>query len=117
MKRIATLVLLAVAGLCAAAPAGRPLRDPFARPAPAAPAVAAVEQAPPAPLHLRALVLNGAHSLANIDGDVLSAGDRGPGFTVLRIDARGVLVVRNGRQQLLVMSDPGQVGPQPKDSE
>ncbi len=113
----ALALLPAMANLAAAAPAGHPLRDPFARPAPAAPASTQVEEAPPAPLRLRALILNGAHSLANIDGDVLSAGDRGAGYTVLRIDARGALVVRNGRQQLLVMSDPGQARPQTKDSE
>jgi hypothetical protein len=105
------------AAACASPSAARPLRDPFARPAPAAPAAAPMERAAPVRLRLRALILNGAHSLANIDGDVLSAGDRGAGYTVLRIDARGVLVARNGRQELLVMSNPGQVGPQSKDAE
>jgi len=113
---IALAVLSCMASLACAAP-GHALRDPFARPAPAMPAAAQVEQAPPAPLRLRALILNGAHSLANIDGDVLSAGDRGAGYRVLRIDARGALIARNGRQELLEMSDPGQVRPQPKDSE
>ena len=100
MKR--TLFFL-LAGAAATASAGGPLRDPFARPAPAAPAVAPIEAAPPAPLRLRALVLNGERSLANIDGEVVAAGDRTPGYTVLRIDARGVLVERGGRRQLLAL--------------
>lgn len=92
------------------------LRDPFARLAPAVPPVAAMAEAPPAPLRLHALILNGAGSLANIDGDVVAAGDRAPGYTVLRIDERGVLVSRGGRQQLLVMGDPGQDRPHDKET-
>ncbi|WP_036168265.1 hypothetical protein [Massilia sp. 9096] len=87
-------------------------RDPFARPAasiPAAPAPAAAEDAapppPPAPLHLRALILNGARSLASIDGDVVAAGERARDYQVLRIDARGVLVARAGKQELLSMNE------------
>ena len=70
----------------------RPLRDPFVRPAP--PPVAAGEAAeppPPPPLHLRAVILNGARSIANIDGDIVGAGEQARDYTVVRIDARGVL--------------------------
>lgn len=103
--------LYALLLLSSALPAQAQLRDPFARPAPAAPAAVLSTEAPPAPLRLRALILNGTRSLANIDGDVVAAGDRGPGYTVLRIDERGVLVTRGGRRQLLVMGDPGQDRP------
>jgi hypothetical protein len=88
-----------------AAAAGRPLRDPFARPAP--PPVAAGEAAeppPPPPLHLRAVILNGVHSIANIDGDIVGAGEQTRDYTVVRIDARGVLVTRAGKQQLLTIN-------------
>ena len=97
--------------LCAAASAQaakRPLRDPFARPAPppsAAPAAADVPAAPPAPLHLRAVILNGTRSLADIDGLILAAGERAADFEVVRIDARGVLVSRGGKRQLLLLNE------------
>jgi hypothetical protein len=85
-------------------------RDPFARPAPTVPApsepvVVEAPPPPPAPLHLRALILNGARSLANIDGDVVAAGERARDYQVVRIDARGVLVTRAGKQELLSMNE------------
>lgn len=101
--KLTLFFLLAGAAATVTADAGGPLRDPFARPAPATPAAAPLELAPPAPLRLRALILNGERSLANIDGDVVAAGDRTPGYTVLRIDARGVLVERGGHRQLLAL--------------
>jgi hypothetical protein len=116
MKR----ALLAMALLCAcAAGAARspqtglqsaPRRDPFARtvaPAPAAPPAVEEEAPPPAPapLHLRALILNGQRSLANIDGDILAAGERARDYQVLRIDAHGVLVARAGKQELLSLNE------------
>jgi hypothetical protein len=88
--------------------AKRPLRDPFVRPAPpppppaTAPVIAPVE---PPPLRLRAVILNGAHSIANIDGDVVGAGDQARDYTVVRIDAHGVLVRRAGKQQLLTINE------------
>jgi hypothetical protein len=116
MRALSTAALLcacaAIGDAAAAADVhATPRRDPFARPAasiPAAPAPAAAEEGappPPAPLHLRALILNGARSLANIDGDVLAAGERARDYQVLRIDARGVLVVRAGKQELLSMNE------------
>ncbi|WP_323142554.1 hypothetical protein [Massilia phyllosphaerae] len=95
----------AAAGL---APALRTLRDPFVRPAPPpAPAAALpAEPAPePPPLHLRAVILNGTRSVANIDGDIVGAGDQARDYTVIRIDAHGVLVTRAGKRQLLTMTE------------
>jgi len=93
---LAALLLVSHAG------AG-PLRDPFQRPAASRPVVAkAVEEKLP---RLRALVLNGAHSLANIDGQVLAAGEQHAGYTVLRIDARGALIGHAGRETLLTLHD------------
>ena len=92
----------------AAAPALRTLRDPFVRPAPP-PAPAAVLPAEPAPepppLHLRAVILNGARSVANIDGDIVGTGDQARDYTVVRIDAQGVLVTRAGKRQRLTMTE------------
>ena len=105
MRHATMLALVAAALSCNAAPAAeRLLRDPFARPAPPAPAKPA-EPVAPEPLHLRAIILNGARSLANIDGDIVGVGERARDYTVLRIDAHGVLVVRAGVRQLLSISE------------
>lgn len=90
--------------LLLAVPAGaEPLRDPFQRPAASRPAAPA--STPAEPPRLRALVLGGARSLANIDGQVLAVGERYSGYTVLRIDARGALLARAGSELLLTMQD------------
>jgi hypothetical protein len=122
-RRMPTLALTLALGLVvavpgAAAPTPLPaalapstpwtaLRDPFQRPvaARAAMPVESAPPAPPAPLRLRALVLNAQRSLANIDGNVVAVGEQFSGYTVRRIDARGVLIVRNGHEQLLTMQD------------
>lgn len=101
-------VTAALPATAAAAAPLRTLRDPFVRPAPPpAPAAAlAAEPAPePPPLHLRAVILNGARSVANIDGDIVGAGDQARDYTVVRIDANGVLVTRAGKRQRLTMTE------------
>jgi len=109
MKRF--LPLLCVTASLAQAADPRLLRDPFARPvapvpaALAAAAAAAAEAVPPAPLHLRAVILHGAGSLANIDGDIVAAGEQARDYKVVRIDARGVLVTRAGKEQLLTLTE------------
>ena len=112
MKHILMPTLaLVLAGLAANVLATPPriVRDPFVRRVPAsapldaaAPAPAPVPATPP---RLRAVVLNGAHSLANLDGNVVATGERVAGYTVLRIDARGVLLGHAGSQHLLTMQD------------
>lgn len=108
--RLLLLPLLYAAVPLAQAADPRLLRDPFARPVPAAPAeavavAAAAEAVPPAPLHLRAVILHGTGSLANIDGDIVAAGEQARDYKVLRIDARGVLVARAGKEQLLTLTE------------
>lgn len=107
--RLSALVLgMAAAAPSAAAPADSTpwaaLRDPFQRPV-APPPAAPVDSAPAAPPRLRALVLNAQQSLANIDGHIVAVGEQFLGYTVRRIDARGVLIVRDGHAQLLTMQD------------
>ena len=105
MKRLLCLTLAALAIHAMAAPA-RVLRDPFVRPFAAAAAPADMTpSAPAAPPRLRALVLGGARSLANIDGHVVATGERVAGYTVRRIDARGVLLATAGSELLLTMQD------------
>jgi hypothetical protein len=100
------LLLAAAADHAAAAPA-HALRDPFARPAPlvAAPVAPAVVEAPEPPPRLRALILNGTHSVANVDGEIVAVGEQAGPYTVVRIDAAGVLVTRAGKQQLLLLDE------------
>lgn len=108
MMRPRFAVALTCALVCSSAAAQRALRDPFARPAPPPVAVAVAAPIivePPPPLHLRAVILNGAHSLANIDGDIVAAGEQARDYSVLRIDAHGVLVTRAGKQQLLTINE------------
>jgi len=101
---LALALALAIAGFSTPG-AAAPLRDPFMRPPLTRPAAPAETETPATRPRLRALVLNGAHSLANIDGNVVAAGERCAGYTVLRIDARGVLLVRPGKELLLTMQD------------
>lgn len=107
MNKTHRIFCLLLAACALDASAGRPMRDPFARPAPAVPVAAApavVEAPEPAP-RLRALILNGKHSLANIDGAIVAVGERAGPYTVVRIDADGVLVSRTGKQQLLLLDE------------
>jgi len=103
IRWLAPLAALLAALLLASHAGAAPLRDPFQRPAASRPAAAPT--APEKPPRLRALVLNGARSLANIDGEVLAAGEQHAGYTVVRIDARGALIARAGRETLLTMQD------------
>ncbi len=100
---------LVLAGMAASVLANPPrnLRDPFVSRLPASAPLAgtAIAPVPATPPRLRAVVLNGAHSLANLDGNVVATGERVAGYTVLRIDARGVLLAHAGNQHLLTMQD------------
>ena len=98
---------LVLAGLAANVLATPPriVRDPFVSRLPASAPLAAAAPVPATPPRLRAVVLNGAHSLANLDGNVVATGERVAGYTVLRIDARGVLLGHAGSQHLLTMQD------------
>lgn len=108
MKHILMPTLaLVLAGLAANVLATPPriVRDPFVSRLPASAPLAAAAPVPATPPRLRAVVLNGAHSLANLDGNVVATGERVAGYTVLRIDARGVLLAHAGNQHLLTMQD------------
>jgi opacity protein-like surface antigen len=108
MKRACVLAVLAAAALHAIAAAdatqvARPLRDPFVRPAPPPAPRPTDDASEPPPLHLHAVILHGDRSLANIDGDIVGPGEQARDYTVLRIDARGVLVMRGKKQTLLTV--------------
>jgi hypothetical protein len=98
---------LVLAGLAANVLATPPriVRDPFVSRLLASAPLATAAPAPVTPPRLRAVVLNGAQSLANLDGNVVATGERVAGYTVLRIDARGVLLGHAGSQHLLTMQD------------
>lgn len=110
MKHTLTLALaLGLAGVAANVLANPPrsLRDPFVSRLPASAPLAdtATAPVPATPPRLRAVVLNGAHSLANLDGNVVATGERVAGYKVVRIDARGVLLTHAGSEHLLTMQD------------
>jgi hypothetical protein len=98
------LVLVGLAANVLATPP-RIVRDPFVSRLPASAPLAAAAPVPDTPPRLRAVVLNGAQSLANLDGNVVATGERVAGYTVLRIDARGVLLGHAGSEHLLTMQD------------
>jgi len=95
MRRHVLAVVLLVAG---AAHAGPALRDPFARPAVAvaAPPADTEPAEPPRVPQLRAVVLAGPRPLANIDGNVVTAGDTVAGWRVGDIAERTVVLHRAG---------------------
>lgn len=95
MTRNMLAVVLLLAG---AAHAGPVLRDPFARPAVAvtAPPAETEPAAPPPIPQLRAVVLAGPRPLANIDGNVVTAGDTVAGWRVGHIAERSVALHRAG---------------------
>jgi hypothetical protein len=101
------MLALVLAGLAANVLATPPriVRDPFVSRLPASAPLAAAASAPATPPRLRAVVLNGAQSLANLDGNVVATGERVAGYTVVRIDSRGVLLTRAGSEHLLTMQD------------
>jgi len=101
------MLALVLAGLAANVLATPPriVRDPFVSRLPASAPLAAAAPVPATPPRLRAVVLNGAQSLANLDGNVVATGERVAGYTVLRIDARGVLLGHAGSEHLLTMQD------------
>jgi len=111
MKHTLTLALaLGLTGMALNVLANPPrsLRDPFVSRLPASAPLAAAAAAaavPATPPRLRALVLNGAQSLANLDGNVVATGERVAGYKVVRIDARGVLLTHAGSEHLLTMQD------------
>jgi len=109
MKHTLTLALaLGLTGMALNVLANPPrsLRDPFVSRLPAsAPLEAAAAAVPATPPRLRAVVLNGAQSLANLDGNVVATGERVAGYKVVRIDARGVLLTHAGSEHLLTMQD------------
>ena len=98
---------LVLAGMAASVLANPPrnLRDPFVSRLPASAPLAATAPVPATPPRLRAVVLNGAHSLANLDGNVVATGEHVAGYKVVRIDARGVLLAHAGSEHLLTMQD------------
>ena len=100
MKHTLTLALaLVLAGLAANVLANPPrsLRDPFVSRLPASAPLEATATAtvPATPPRLRAVVLNGAHSLANLDGNVVATGEHVAGYKVPKAIVRVAKVERS----------------------
>lgn len=109
MKTFRCVYVLVLALACLGAQ-GAPLRDPFARPpapaaapAPAPDSEPAVEAAPV----LRAVMFEPGHSMANISGHILAAGEWFGSYRVVRIDERSVTLQRGKVKSVLVLDREG----------
>lgn len=112
MKRIAfAITCLALLQDVAAGP----LRDPFARPAlpprvqPAAEPseeaqLAAQAAAQPAP-QLRALMVTPGRALANINGQILAAGEWFGDYQLIKVEERGVTLKKRGVTSVLLLDE------------
>jgi hypothetical protein len=101
MKKKALIITALLALACAANAQAQPLRDPFARPIPAASATVDAEQEQEAAPQLRAIVYAPGRSLANVGGRILAAGDWFGDYRLLEIQERSVTLVRRGVKQVL----------------
>lgn len=109
------IALLAAAGGAAAQGALR--HDPFRAPPPPAPVpVAAAEPSappPPAPVAvwratLRAVLVDGERSLANVDGILVRLGREVDGFRLVEVSEGRAVFVRDGRRFTLSMHGEGE---------
>ena len=104
MKYLVT-TLLALASMAAQA---QPLRDPFARPARPAPAAqqeAAVPEEPPVAPRLRAVMVAPGGSLANINGQILAAGEWFGDYQLIKVEERGVTLMKRGVKSVLPLDE------------
>ena len=108
MRTAACTVMLALA-LAANAAASAPLRDPFARPTMpvAGPAPGTEETVVPPPPTLRAIMYDPGHSMANIGGQILMAGEWYGDYRIARIDERSVTLLRKNVKTVLVLDKEG----------
>lgn len=99
----AAMTVLALASLASLAAQAQPLRDPFARPAP--PVQLAAPEAPqPAP-QLRAVMVAPGRALANINGQILAAGEWFGDYQLIKVEERGVTLSKRGVKSVLVLNE------------
>ena len=109
MKRSLFVIAIACLPLLAQA---QPLRDPFARPAPAARAAQAPDAAepaqepapPPAP-QLRAVMVTPGRALANINGQILASGEWFGDYQLIKVEERGVTLKKRGVTSVLLLDE------------
>ncbi|CAN5168181.1 hypothetical protein BH24PSE2_BH24PSE2_14610 [soil metagenome] len=92
----ALMLLLLVAGSCCmASETDAPGRNPFARPA-EAPAQVRPAAARGPGFSLRATMAAGAHSLANVDGEILKLGDVVEGYRLIAVGEGTAVFAKQG---------------------
>lgn len=96
------ILLLALA---AGAAQAQPLRDPFARPALAAPAATPEPEAPQAAPRLRAVMVAPGRALANINGQILATGEWFGDYQLIKVEERGVTLSKRGVKSVLVLDE------------
>jgi hypothetical protein len=101
----AAMTVLALASLASLAAQAQPLRDPFARPAPPVPAVAAEPEAPQRAPQLRAVMVTPGRALANINGQILAVGEWFGDYQLTKVEERGVTLNKRGVKSVLVLNE------------
>ena len=105
MKHIVTACLALALAPALAGPQERPLRDPFARPAPPPRAVELEEEAPQVLPQLRAVMVAPGRALANINGQILAAGEWFGDYQLIKVEERGVTLSKRGVKSVLVLNE------------
>jgi hypothetical protein len=102
------LILLSLLALASLPAQAQPLRDPFARPALPAPAAEKEAEAPEEPQavpRLRAVMVAPGRSLANINGQILAAGEWFGDYQLIKVEERGVTLVKRGVKSVLPLDE------------
>ncbi|MCC2960122.1 hypothetical protein LK540_06725 [Massilia sp. IC2-278] len=112
MKRFLFVIAIACLPPLLDVAQAQPLRDPFARPAPAARVVQAPDAAepaqepapPPAP-QLRAVMVTPGRALANINGQILASGEWFGDYQLIKVEERGVTLKKRGVTSVLLLDE------------
>ncbi len=106
MVRIVMALVFFAASFCAAAEDGSELaNNPFARPDMTDSGVSSGDEPKGWPEQLRATLIDGARSLANIDGTLVTVGENVDGATVTHIGEGVVTLARGEKTRTLHLED------------
>jgi hypothetical protein len=114
MRRRHTTIAVLAGLWCSAAAAAQDLPNPFARPGSGLSSARGSAEQPEAPLtlELRATLVRGRKSSANIGGVIVSVGEKVGGYRLVSVhEGAAVLVDAAGITYVLELEPPGQVAP------
>ncbi|MDO6460689.1 hypothetical protein Q4485_08270 [Granulosicoccaceae sp. 1_MG-2023] len=84
--------------------------DPFSHTPPAPASDAETVQRTPLALRLRAVVVAGKRSMANIDGKLVKVGQQFEGYTLVAVEAKAVTLRKDGEEFVLKLAAQSQAG-------